>query len=410
MASNTSVTDPEALANVTPVTQDTKPEPQQTSHAPAPKQELTATQVDDKPDDLVDFADFEAVKNGIKLDKKPAEVKVDDKKVDAIVAKPDDKTPDVKVEPKVDAAKVEDKSKLPDDKEDKRVYDDIPESLRPVFKKLHNEPFNTFKPIIKENAELKAKLQESEAKYTEVKKGALPDNYYEHQRGYILSPEFESAANTAIRAEQVANHWKGQLEAIRKGEPTYQEVIINPRTGELSLSKPINVDKQAETEVASYVDFSQQQLMEKQFAVRSISERHASTHQEAVSQVLGFEKTAFKVYDGENAKLWEPVIKDTIAKTFPPAFRNNPLATGYAKALITIGKLGEQIKTLKEGAPAVTKTDDGKVISAEDKKKAGPSASDMANAGAGGGAKDDDEVTMDDFKAIKDRNSVYIRK
>lgn len=407
MASNTSVTDPEAIVNANPVAQDTKPDTQVSTTPAAPaKPDLTATQVDDKPDESVDFADFEAVKNGVKVDKKPSEVKTDDKKDDVVAAKPDAKTPEAKVESKAEV-KLDDKKVA--DELDKRVYDDIPEALRPVFKKLHNEPFNTFKPIIKENAELKTKLQESEAKYAEVKKGALPDNYYEHQRGYILSPEFENAANIAIRAEQVANHWKGQLEAIRKGEPTYQEIMVNPRTGELSVSKPLNVDKQAEAEVASYVDFAQQQLMEKQYAVRGISEKHTSAHQEAVNQVLGFEKAAFKVYDGENAKDWEPVIKDTIAKTFPPAFRNNPLATGYAKALITISKLGEQIKALKTGAPAITKTEDGKVISDADKKKAGPSAADMANS-SGGSKKDDDDVTIDDFKAVKDRDSVYIRR
>lgn len=409
---NNSPTDQEAIANVTLAT-DT---PAQAS-TPAPKQEIGATQVDTQPEADVTMDDFNSVLEGIPAAQKQAaepkvEPKVEDKKADEIVAKPDEKASD-KIAVKPSEVKVEDKVKVDDSKDDKRVYDDLPEELKPIFKKLHNEPFNVLKPIVKSFAETKAKLAETESKLAEAKKGALPDNYFEHSKGYILAPEFEAAANTAIRAEQIANHWKGQLDRIRKGEPTYQEVVVNPRDGSLSLSKPINVDKQAEEEVASYVDFSQQQLMEKQMAVRGFADRHAVTHREAVTQVNDFEKTAFKVFDGENAKAWEPIIKDTVAKTFPPAYRNNPLASGYAKALLTIDILGKQLTQLKANggkAAEIVKTDDGKVISKEDKLKGGPTNGDMANAGGGVAAKVDDDVSIDDFKNRMSESSVYMRK
>ncbi len=353
-----------------------------------------------------------AVKEGIKkAQKQPEDKKVEAKVDDKLAAKPtDDKT----VELKQPDIKVEDKK--PDDKKvadelDKRVYDDIPESLRPIFKKLHNEPFNTFKPLIKELETTKAELETTKKSLQEVKKGALPDNYYEHEQGYILAPEFTQASNIASRAEQIANHWESQFERIRKGEATYQEVEINPRTGELYLSAPLAVTPQSEKQVESWMKGSQSQLMERQFAVRSIAEKHATTHKESVSQVNDFEKAAFKVFsEGDNAKSWEPVVKDTITKTFPAPFRNNPLASGYAKALLTIDILGKQLKALKDGKPAEVKTDDGKKVSVDDKKKAGPSAGDMANAGGGGASKDDDEVTIDDFKAVKERGQVYVRK
>lgn len=408
--------DPEAVANVTPVTNDTPA--QQQASAPAVKQDLTATQVDNNPDSDVSLDDFIAVKAGISSAQKQLATKLEDKKADEIVAKPlvDDKKADDKVvESKQPEVRVDDKkvdAKVDDKESDKRVYDDLPEELKPIFKKLHNEPFNALKPIVKALAETKTKLAETESKLVDAKKGGLPDNYFEHSKGYILAPEFEQAANTAIRAEQIANHWKGQLDRIRKGEATYQEVVVNPRTGELSLSKPINVDKDAENEVASYVDFSQQQLMEKQIAVRSFAEKHATTHKESVSQVTDFEKTAFKVFDGDNSKAWEPIIKDTIAKTFPAAFRNNPLATGYAKALLTIDILGKQLTQLKAGGKVAEtlKTDDGKVISKEDKLKAGPTNGDMANAGGGASKADDDDITIDAFKERINGGSVHMRR
>lgn len=414
MANNTSVTDPEAVANVTVVTNDTST---QQASTPTPKQELSATQIDAQPDDDVSMDDFTSVLAGIPAAQKQVAVpkvepKVEDKKVEEVVAKPIEKVAEVK-QPDI---KVEDKkaeTKIDDSKDDKRVYDDLPEELKPIFKKLHNEPFNALKPIVKSLAETKAKLTETEGKLAEVKKGALPDNYFEHSKGYILAPEFEAAANTAIRAEQIANHWEGQLDRIRKGEPTYQEVIVNPRDGSLLFSKPINVDKQAEEEVASYVKFSNQQLMEKQMAVRGFADRHAVTYREAVTQVTDFEKTAFKVFDGENAKAWEPIIKDTVVKTFPPAYRSNPLASGYAKALLTIDILGKQLTQLKANGgkvAEVVKTDDGKVISKEDKLKGGPTNGDMANAGGAGAAKADDEVTVDDFKERMNGGSVHMRR
>jgi hypothetical protein len=380
-----------------PVAQESKAE------APVQKQDINAKQVDAKPDESVDFNEFLAVKDAIpaaqKEDKKAEEVKkVDDDKA-ALETKPkvEEKKVEVKAEEKTPEQKVE------DDKASKRDYTDVPEEFLPVMKKAHNAAFDTFKPIVKEFSETKKKLADSEAKIVELKKGSLPDNYYEHSRGYILTPEFENAANTAIQAEQIANHWKSQLERVRKGEPTYQDIVRDPRTGQLTLTKPMQVDKSVEDEIAGYVDWANQQLAEKKFAVNSVAEKHNVTHQAAVSEVTGFEKAAFKIFDGENAKSWEPIVKDTILKTFPPAYRSNPLASGYAKALITIDVLGKQLKALKESGGKVedkVKTDDGKVIVTEDKKKAGPNNGDMANAGTG--VSKGEDITIDDFKAVKE--------
>lgn len=417
MANNSSVTDPEAVSNVT-VVPDATPATEVKSQ-PSTKQDMTAVQVDTKPDESVDMADFLAVKDGIPAAQKQVETKVepkvDDKKPSTqdkpVLEKPLEAKP-VAQDIKVDDKKSSDKAAVVDDKTDARDYSDIPENLKPIFKKLHNEPFNTFKPVIKELETTKAQLKDTETKLAEAKKGGLPNNYYEHQRGYILAPEFETAANTAIKAEQIANHWKSQADRIRKGETTYQDVNVNPRTGELSLSDPMQVTKDTEAKVDRYVEWAAEQLREKQYSVRSLAEKHAVTHKEAVTQVTDFENTAFKVFGGENAKQWEPIVKDTVMKTFPPAFRSNPLATGYAKALLTIGRLGEMIKTLQANGgkvPDVVKTDDGKVINLEDKKKAGPSAADMANAGKTDNLPDDDNITMDDFKKAKEE-VVYYRR
>lgn len=369
------------------------------------KPELSEKQIDTKPGADVSFDDFLAVKSETPKTIVPVpkveEQKKEEKK-EEIAAKPELKKEEPpKVEPKKEEVKKEEPKV--DDKDDKRNYDDIPENLRPIFKKLHNDPFNTFKPLVKELETTKAKLADVEKQYTEIKKGALPDNYYEHEKGYILSPDFEKAANTAIRAEQIANHWAAQYEAIRKGEPTWQDINVNPRTGELVLSDPMNVGKDTENKIQGYVNWANQQLMDKQYALRGISEKHSATHKQSVAEVTDFEKLAFKNFDGEKAKEWEPIIKDTINKTFPAAFRNNPLASGYAKALITIQQLGKLVTDLQKNGVKpddVTKTDDGKVISNDDKKKAGPTAGDLANAGGTNGKKDADDVTIDDFKAV----------
>lgn len=375
---------------------DTTVAPETTSKVSDPA-DLTAIQKDDKPDDSVSFDDFLAVKDNIPLAqkevKKEPEVKKDEP---ALETKP-------KVEPKKEEIKKEDTKveTTVDDKASKRDYTDVPEEFLPVMKKAHNAAFDTFKPIVKDFADTKKKLSDSEAEVTRLKKGALPDNYYEHQRGYILTPEFENAANVAIKAEMVANHWKNQLERVRKGEPTYQDISIDPRSGEFILSDPMQATKDSENKIAGYVDWAINQQTEKQYAIRSISEKHNVTHKEAVTQIADFESKAFKNFDGEKSKEWEPIIKDTIMKTFPPAYRSNPLARGYAKSLITIQQLGSIIKHLQESGGKESKVEikDDKVINLDDKRKAGPTNGDMANSGASSSKNDD--VTIDDFNAVK---------
>lgn len=291
-----------------------------------------------------------------------------------------------KEEPKVETTKVPEKPIA-------RDYSDIDEALVPVFKKMGNEFFNNLAPIAKANTALKKSLEATKAEADKFKKNAMPENYFAHPRGYTLTPDFEVAANTAIKAEQIVNHWETQLKRIDDGEDTYQELHINPQ-GELYLSGPVKADKESVTKLNKLVAGSQQQLAGVRNNLANLATSHNTKYAEAVNAVVEFEKASFAYLEGENREKLEPIIRDALTKIVPPVFQDSPLARPFVKAIFTIQQLGEQLKLAKQGK-VETKVEE-KV--AETKNTKNPNLSDMS----GGSSKASDTQEAPSIEALEE--------
>jgi hypothetical protein len=292
---------------------------------------------------------------------------------------------------------------------DSRDYSDLPPEVIPHFKKMGGKAFDFLKPVYKEHQELKRVVAEKEAEIATLKEGRIPDSYYEHPNAYVLTPEFERTAANSQKAAAVLQHWQKQAKRIAEGEDTYTELVEDQDSGGLRESAPLKVTPDAEGQVQKYVTGSQHQLMRIQMALETVGKSHQQTAQKAMQELSEFEDNAFRQFAGEPGKKLAPLVKDTLTKILPSAFRNSPLAAGYAKALITIRVLGMELEKAKKGSgnavapvPAPRPDGNGGRVAASDIAKAGPTVGDLAGA-TKGGANGEDTVDYSEFKQFARR-------
>jgi len=143
--------------------------------------------------------------------------------------------------PKQEAApKVEEEKKLPPTAKVKAVGDEdlkslVPESAQGLFKKMDNSARQwvvaELKRAAKEKEELKSKLSVAE------KKGSnnLPENWFEHEEAYTLSPEFKQLQNQHGRLSAIEKHYREQLIAIKEGEDWFD--LVQNADGSISQVK-----------------------------------------------------------------------------------------------------------------------------------------------------------------------------
>ena len=266
---------------------------------------------------------------------------------------------------------------------------DLDPDLAPVFKQMSNDAFNKLKPIVLAHKKAQDELNARNARIAELEKGRIPESYYEHPQGYVLSPEFIQASEEFNSAQRLHDHWKKQLVAVREGAATYKDIAFNEQTNRYELVDR-TADAIGESNILSQINAAQYAISEKQQAIRSMSTSYKARHGEVTNWVRTTESKLFPLFDApEHKDKFDPVIQDTINK-LPPAFQHSPLARMLAKSLVTNQHLS-MILNSQTQAPKQAAT-----ISAE-QQRAGPTAGDTtATTG-----KVEAEVTFDEFEKVK---------
>ena len=300
----------------------------------------------------------------------PVETDMDDDLADQFTAQKNRVAPHKEVTPK--SAKTE-TSKIVVGALD---HADVDEELRPVFKQMSNAAIEKLKPLIiaakkdrEEAATLKTQLEEA-------KKGTLPDSYYEHDMGYVLTPEFSQRSATVDTASSIHNHWREQLNEVRSGADTYTP-LLNDKDGNVVKGQPQAVNKETLGQLEDIRTWAQQQYNGEKQKLDALAETHRTKSAGLKTWLSDFQSKAFPTFE-TNGSL-KSLIPDTI-KQFPAPFHSNPLTPLLARAFITIAELGEQIKKGKVVAPAATNRQ--------------PSAATIAGGGAGKPTvvNDDDDI------------------
>lgn len=83
-----------------------------------------------------------------------------------------------------------------------RDYTGFSDEEQVVLKKMSNNSFAFASKLIKENKELKSRGE---------------GQYYQHQQGYTLDPEYQQATTDAWYADQEGKYWESQLYAMQEG-------------------------------------------------------------------------------------------------------------------------------------------------------------------------------------------------
>lgn len=259
----------------------------------------------------------------------------------------------------------------------------LPPEYHDIAKKMSNDAFAEFTKLVNERQQLTQAL-------AEAKKGALPDNYYEHESAYVLTPEFAQASQIVTEAEQVLNHWVTQADALASGATEYS-VLQRDSQGNLVVSAPIKADRNTVNQVNRIVNGAQIQLANAQAQLRIIGDNHRQRAAEAKGWLDGFDKQAFGIFH-QKPEL-QTLVKDTIQKSLHKAYHNNPLAPLLAKAFIVMKAQADQLAAATKGAPAT----------AAAKPAQQPSAATIAGGGAApvGAKGTETEVTIDMFNAAK---------
>ena len=226
-----------------------------------------------------------------------------------------------------------------------RDVSDVEEDLRPLLKQMSNEAFAKIKPIIAEQKKTKEQVVQLQTELAQAKKSGLPDNYYEHELGHVLSPEFSQLSQSSALADSVLNHWRTQLTAVRAGADTYVPLVQNS-DGTIVQGQPQKVDRNTDVQLAEYHTWAQQQAMREQTALGSLAAVHKERYGQVKNWVAEFQQKAFPIFD-KDPEL-KAMVPDTI-KNLPVALQSNPLAPILAKAFISLAKLGEQLKAASAG-------------------------------------------------------------
>jgi hypothetical protein len=286
----------------------------------------------------------------------------------------------------------------------KKDYTGIDPADHKAFSAMSQRSFDYLKPIYLRDKQQRVELEAHKAEVAKLRKGAIPENYYEHPNAYTLTPEFENAARTYSKAEFIANHWNEQLEKVRAGDDTYREIHIDAQTGKFYYSEPVVASKASEGNLIRLVEAAKAQMSEVNVRLDVIAKSHGDRTKQDVATIKEFENISFPAFNTEEGKKnLAPIVKDTLNKILPPSFHSNPLAEGYVKSLIMIRQLGGLIKELQSKVPAPGATATGTTAPAQqsDKAKAGPTNASMA--AGGGNSNKGVEVTMDDFSEVMGR-------
>lgn len=308
------------------------------------------------------------------------------------------KEADPKVLPK-DIKSVETPAKVPgtqttQSNPNARDYSDIaPEDVE-YFQKMGNKAFAKMKPLYLEHKAKTAELEETKQALAKAKEGGLPDSYYEHERGYQFDPQYQEAESNYNLANQIATHWRNQLQLIEEGKD-WKDLSWDEAKGTFILSedKPANASGRIGVLTAYQKALSAQTNLGEQ--VQNLRSNFKQKHSGIVEELKNTEKSWFPKF--EDAKSQEAAFAQEIFTKLPSYVQKNPIGRLLAKAAANNIIQHKYILALE--AQVAAKGGKAVVTANKTNSQQNPNLNDMG-AHSANGNKAEDDVTMDDFKRV----------
>jgi hypothetical protein len=329
----------------------------------------------------------------VKVDKNAA-TQTDDDEEEVETTEETDKDKIIKAGDETEAIK--DKEKLQGESEEdkalrlKRDYSAFKPEDQEFLKKLPNNVFNHVVKAVKARYAVEARLAETQKEIAEFKKNPnrIPDNWYENDRAFELTPEYSKIEQQYSIAEQAAGHWRDQLIAIKNNQP-WSGLTYNAQ-GQLATTGPFQPSPNAEVTVHQNMLQATNSMSQLEASANQLSNQFKQQHAAIAAYYDGPETTA---YFQKLHKDLQPVDEECeiFTNVIHPSHKNHPVAKLGAKMFSVLLRQGRMIKALREAA------NKGKLIQ-QDGKAAGPSSKKTKVAANGkAGASNEKEVDLDEF-------------
>jgi len=176
-----------------------------------------------------------------------------------------------------------------------------------------------------------------------------PSFHYEHQDGYILSPEWPQLQSAFQAQQNEVNHWDRQLLAIENGEP-WRDLIGyddkgNPQYAEIPAPKDGRVDVRARLHAQNARMRADHQLIQTQTQASQLVNGYAEKRRMALQAVEEHKRRLFPTIDvakleGDDKQAYE-TAGNFIAQ-IDPSFAKHP-ATDFARLMyVTLMRVSRQ--------------------------------------------------------------------
>lgn len=339
---------------------------------PAPSSVVTTTQprqvevssneeVDDSPELLLSDTPEQLEDKLLEVGKKGSVAKPTSSKV----AASDAKKPEIKSPESFDLGP-EDKSSETTQpaKKGARDYTGVRPEYVEVLKHIPNYLYDKAKEML---SKFDSTTQERDTLKTEnekIKSGKLPDNYYEHDKAYLLHPDYDKAVQTQQMIDFEQGHYEQQLEAIKGGADWYEFKGLKNGEPQYELHKALGegkIDVKAEIYTQKLLNFYEGKRGEVQKQLGDITSNFKQQHESAKKtfdtiddQFFGKLKDISKL--PKEAQEYYNQAKDWLNNALP-AYKDHKFVVFLAKAALSniyktqeMQKMIAEIKQLKEKA------------------------------------------------------------
>lgn len=243
----------------------------------------------------------------------------------------------------------------------KRDYSKYKPEHQEYLKKLPNhlfakaaEEFTKYYTLEQENSKLKEQVKNSSI-------GKLPENYYEHEKAYQLSPDYSTLSKELEYDNFESSHWLAQLANIKRGQPWINLKGYDPKSGQPVFEKidPVKdsegniiLDVENELRVQSNLHKVSDLTKEHNGKLTQLQQQHKLEYQQSREGLNGLKQQFFSAFSDES-KL-PPVVKADlqIAKeaiqSQLPAFRNNPMGELLSYSYAALKAQNRQILKLAQ--------------------------------------------------------------
>lgn len=235
-----------------------------------------------------------------------------------------------------------------------RDLSNLDDEEKSIFNNMSLEAYNRLYPAYlayRDNKEKLEKLPTIEKELEELR-NKPQHTIFDHEEGYLLSPDYRNALVERNELTQIKDFWQKQLINAHAGKESYY--LVQDAKGNIDVSQtPRPATPEVLVELTERLNQSSQQVTAAAAKLATFSETHKTKHNAYTSSV----QQIHNKYFGKHETILKPVADKFLAQ-YPAEFRGRPEAklVAYAQAALHFAYSGqEQAQQVEQHQKANTK-------------------------------------------------------